>query len=484
MKEKMIQEEKHFKSKEKVLGQFFTPQEVSDFIVSFVSMHLSEKGSGCDPACGDGVFLSSLIKHGFKEVIGVDIDESVIRLIPPSVREKAKILVGDALIRSPRLCGEPILRENYFDAVVGNPPFSSKYGRVRDKSILDEYDVGRSLKSQAIEVLFLERFIKLAKDNGIIGIILPDGIFLNTGYRKLREYILDKCRILAVVSLPRAIFNGTKSTTSKTSILFAIKGQKHEGRVFMAEIKDIAELGEILNAYKNSETTNSATWVEVTADSLHPRTYLGEALPKFKFPTFRLGELIKDLFCGGTEYGKKRKFADKGLRYISAKVVTHLGIDFSRDKRKFIEPNSPMDKKWAHVRVNDVVFVRVGVGCIGRACVIVDEEDLGVADDWIYVIRVNDKIISPYYLAIFLQTRFGKIQIDKNKRGVGTVTIPQRLLKEIIVPVPPLELQSEIEKEYKEMVKLRRNGKYSEAEKIFKDMIMKLELALVDDKDN
>ncbi len=57
----------HFNRKEKVYGQFWTPQEVADFIVSFASKQLKDrKGIACDPACGDGVFLRSLKNEGFK----------------------------------------------------------------------------------------------------------------------------------------------------------------------------------------------------------------------------------------------------------------------------------------------------------------------------------------------------------------------------------------------------------------------------------
>ena len=136
------------------------------------------------------------------------------------------------------------------------------------------------------------------------------------------------------------------------------------------------------------------------------------------------------------------------IRFISAKVVTPLGIDFTREQRKYVEPGSPMDKKKAHVEIGDVLFVRVGVGCIGRAAVVIDENDLGVADDWIYVIRVK-KGYSPYYLAVFLQSKYGRMQIENAKRGVGTVTIPQRLLKEIEIPIPEAKFQDMLERKYK-----------------------------------
>ena len=52
--------------------------------------------------------------------------------------------------------------------------------------------------------------------------------------------------------------------------------------------------------------------------------------------------------------------------------------------------------------IDDLVFVRVG--CIGRAAVITSENEKGIADDWIYILKVKDKRISPFYLAFWLQT--------------------------------------------------------------------------------
>ena len=465
------QQEKHFKCKEKIFGQFFTPVKVADFIINLASLHIQDTKSACDPACGDGVFLSSMLKNGFKEVTGVDIEEGVMKSMDSELREKSKILAGNALPRK-NLYDNGTLPENYFDLVAGNPPFSAKYGRIKERGVLSAYKLGSRVRSQAIEVLFLERFVQLAKKSGIIGIILPDGIFLNINYRKVREFILNNCKVLAVISLPRGIFNSSKSTTSKTSVLFALKGEKHEGEVFMAEVESLNELDDVFEIYKEHNSNSNAFWVNIIPDTLSPKSYLTKTL-SFKEPSFKLKELINEMFCGSTEYGSKRKFCENGIPFISAKVVTYLGIDFPRD-RKFIEPNSIMDKKKAHTRIGDVLFVRVGVGCSGRTVVITDEKDLGIADDWIYIIRVNQKI-SPYYLAVFMQSKYGMAQINYAKRGVGTVTIPQRLLKEIEIPILPVQFQLYLEKAYKEMVATGRMGLYDKADRIYKDMVTKIE---------
>lgn len=179
--------------------------------------------------------------------------------------------------------------------------------------------------------------------------------------------------------------------------------------------------------------------------------------------------------CGATEYVERRSFSTEGIPFTSAKTVTWLGVDFSRDQ-KFIQPGSIMDKEKAHTRVGDVLFVRVGVGCSGRAAVVTDSAEEGVADDWIYIIR--PKKLAPFYLALFFATEFGRSQVDRLKRGVGTVTIPQKLLKAIRIPLPPEELNKEVEEGYLSMVRLRREGKIAEAEERFQSLVGRIEVWL------
>lgn len=459
-----IQREKFFKVKEKVLGQFFTPPEVAEFIVSFALIHLDRAERAIDPACGEGVFLLALLRHGLKEVWGVDTDPNVFNEMPKSIKERAKIIIGDALIRSPNLLQMFVLPENYFDLVVGNPPFSAKYGRISDYR-LKQYEISKNKRSEAVEVLFLERFISLARPGGVVGIIIPDGILINKNYEYVRKFILN-FNIIAIISLPRGLFNSNLRTTSKTSILFLKKERSEGSDVFMFEINSIDDLPRVIEAYKMRE----GLWVRPSSDCLHPKCWKKPSIQfKSGLEVQPLEKLIIEMRTGRTEYGSKRRFTNKGLRFISAKVVTPYGLCFKRDE-KFVEPNSPMDKKSAHVEPGDVLFVRVGVGSAGRTAVVLDENDIGVADDWIYIIRVDKNKILPHYLAIFLQTRFGKEQLESIKRGVGTVTIPQSELKKVLIPIPPKDFQEKIRELYIRMVSLTRAGKYDTAKELFEKM--------------
>ncbi len=447
------QSQNYFKKKEKILGQFFTPHRVADFIISYSEKFLTKREIICDPACGDGVFLNVAYGKDFKKVVGIDIDEDVKKFLPLKITKG--IIIKDALC--------DLSFENKADLVVGNPPFSAKYGKVIDQSLLSKFQLGQGRNSQAREILFLEKFFKLAKRNGVIGIILPIGIFANTQLSYVRGFMLENLKILAIISLPRGIFRSTgKKTASKTCILIARKSKSTpKGKIFMAKINNPYHL---LNIGKHGKL------VEIEDDILYPEYYFNKL--ELKVNT-NLSDLV-DIKNGATEYREKRFFVNNGLPFISAKVVTPLGIDFSK-KRKYIQPNSAMDKKRAYINLENLAFVRVGVGCIGRVAVITHKAEQGIADDWIYILKLKDTKISPYYLAFYLQTPSIQSEVRRLSRGTGTITIPIRLLKKIPVIIPNVNLNKKAKLTYLKIVELREKTQYKKAKYLHGAFIKRLD---------
>lgn len=110
------------------------------------------------------------------------------------------------------------------------------------KEVLDQKEIER-LKSFPIEILFLERFIQLAKPGGWIVVVIPDGILANSNSHYVREFIANRTKVEAIISLPRDTFKNT-GTNAKTSILFLRKFKESEKpdlnyRVFLASLEKI-----------------------------------------------------------------------------------------------------------------------------------------------------------------------------------------------------------------------------------------------------
>ena len=79
--------------------------------------------------------------------------------------------------------------------------------------------VGRD--TQELDILFVERCIKAldAKRGGELYIVLPEGLLNVKTYQSFREWLLTKCYLVTVVSLPEGAFIPFGKSVSKTTIL-------------------------------------------------------------------------------------------------------------------------------------------------------------------------------------------------------------------------------------------------------------------------
>ena len=110
-----------------------------------------------------------------------------------------------------------------FDVLMANPPFA---GDIKDTRVLAKYELGeKTLSSKkpkmGIDILFIERNLDFLKAGGRMAIVLPQGRFNNASDKHIRQYIAERCRILAVVGLHPNTFK--PHTGTKTSVLLVQK---------------------------------------------------------------------------------------------------------------------------------------------------------------------------------------------------------------------------------------------------------------------
>lgn len=114
-------------------------------------------------------------------------------------------------------------RDFNFDILMANPPFA---GDIKESRILAKYELsknsaGKTANKVGRDILFIERNLDFLKPGGRMAIVLPQGRFNNSSDRYIRDYITERCRILAVVGLHGNVFK--PHTGTKTSVLFLQK---------------------------------------------------------------------------------------------------------------------------------------------------------------------------------------------------------------------------------------------------------------------
>lgn len=254
--------EDFFKGK---MGQFFTPREVIRFCVEMLEPNKGDLV--LDPACGSGGFLLNTLDivrdfaernyddreaymhwHNFAKdnLYGIEINDQIARVCKMNMiihdDGHTNVINTDSLDSFKNI--EEIhkgFRKDRFDIILTNPPFGAKV-KASEKDYLKTFELGKSNEkvrnTQSTEVLFIERCIQFLKPKtGKMAIVLPDGILTNSSMQYVRDFILEKCQLEAVVSLPQYAFSHYGAGV-KSSLVFVRKlGEKEKRKnypIFMA----------------------------------------------------------------------------------------------------------------------------------------------------------------------------------------------------------------------------------------------------------
>ena len=212
---------------QKDAGQFRTPRHIIDFIVEVVNPMKND--SILDPACGTAGFLISAYKYIIKtanehkkplsagaikqlaqNITGYDIDPTMkkLSLVNLYLHQFAtqQVYEYDTLTKEDRWGDK-------FDVILANPPFMTPKGGIRPHNKF-------GIKANKSEVLFVDYFMEHLTLNGRAGFVVPEGIIFQsaTAYKGLRKMMIEDNYLYAVVSLPSGVFNPYSGV--KTSILF------------------------------------------------------------------------------------------------------------------------------------------------------------------------------------------------------------------------------------------------------------------------
>lgn len=276
----------YFKGK---MGQFFTPRPIIDFAVKLLQP--THDDLVIDPSCGSGGFLLSVLDtvrhdaekdydeqeayeiwHNFakKNLYGIEINDQIARIC------KMNMIIHDDghtnVISTDSLTFLKDIKELHkgftkdrFSLLLANPPFGAVVKSAeKEKKYLDQYKLGEGRQNQKTEILFIERCIDFLKPGeGRMGLVLPDGILTNSSLQYVREVLLERCVITAIISLPQFAFSHFGAGV-KSSLVFARKKAKDEVvedyPIFMAMAEKIGydatgrddanELPDILEQYR------------------------------------------------------------------------------------------------------------------------------------------------------------------------------------------------------------------------------------------
>lgn len=228
----------------KKYAQFFTPEQISDFMASWVLQGKNGRIDVLEPAFGLGVFSRSMCKINPRiSVIGYDVDETIFGYANDN-------------FASPE-CDVRLVLDNYltaswsekFDGIICNPPYF-KFHDYDNATLVPLVNAKLNTHLNGftnIYTLFLLKSIFQMREGGRMAYIVPSE-FLNSDYGvEVKRALMQSgvLRHVIIVDFTQCAFNDALTTAC---ILFCEKDAKSE-YVHFSKINNLEDLASSLKEY-------------------------------------------------------------------------------------------------------------------------------------------------------------------------------------------------------------------------------------------
>lgn len=228
--------------KSKMLGQYFTDEDMVSFMVKLVSP-LHKTDSVLEPSCGKGVFLKHLLALGYQNVVGYEVDATLAQ----------ESHVKDKIVYRSFVSEEFGKR---FKLSIGNPPYV-RWKHLSETARLEL--VNNALWKKYCNALcdflyiFILKSVELLDNGGQLIFITPSYWFFTTHGRMLRNYLVangsferiycfNETPIFKKVSSSIAVFKYVKGRVATPISIVEYNGkQLMDAKMLDAMLKEKAE---------------------------------------------------------------------------------------------------------------------------------------------------------------------------------------------------------------------------------------------------
>lgn len=196
----------------KLRGSYYTPKELSDFIVKLFINDLDIK-TILEPSCGDGIFLESVVNILNIEKIDYFKAVEIVREEVDKTKEKFRnyknidIIHGDFI-----LMYDELIKQKGYDLILGNPPYIRyQYLTEDQRNLQSKILVTHGMKSNKLInawVCFLVACVQLLNENGKIAFVIPAELLQVVYAEDLRLFLSNNLSKITLLLFEELVFEG------------------------------------------------------------------------------------------------------------------------------------------------------------------------------------------------------------------------------------------------------------------------------------
>ena len=240
-------------------GEFFTPQEVGELLAKIITVDKKTVNKVYDPACGSGGLLLKFAKELGKDNVidgfyGQELNLTTYNLARINMflhninYNKFNIERGDTLIHPAHWNDEP------FDAIVSNPPYSTKWVGKSNPVLINDArfaPAGVLAPESRADLAFVMHILSWLSSKGTAAIVeFPGALYREDNNQEpaIRKFLVDNNYIDTIIQLSGDMFFGTNSATC----ILVLKKNKTTTEVHFIDASD----EKIVNKNRMKKATN------------------------------------------------------------------------------------------------------------------------------------------------------------------------------------------------------------------------------------
>ena len=202
-------------------GEFYTPQEVAEVLATLALDGRSDVTRVYDPCAGSGSLLLKFAKllgpSSSRQYFGQEINLTTYNLCRINMFlhdvnfSNFDIALGDTLTEPAHWDDQP------FDAIVSNPPYSTKWVGKDDIALINDprfAPAGVLAPKSKADLAFTMHMLHWLSEDGTAAIVeFPGVLYRGAAEGKIRKYLVENNFVHAVIQLPPDLFFGTTIAT-------------------------------------------------------------------------------------------------------------------------------------------------------------------------------------------------------------------------------------------------------------------------------
>lgn len=347
-----------------------------------------------------------------------------------------------------------------FDKIFSNYPFGMNLRQLgTGQRYLEQIacNVPTIRKATSSDWVFNCLIMDLLNRGGKAVAIMTNGSTWNTIDADTRKYFVDHGFIECVIALPAKLFS---STNIPTTMIVLSHGNDS---VHMVDASDLCVKGRRQNVitdelaeriyeacYNESGISKTVTSEGIAANDymLNPGRYFLQKEAVDNGVPFEsvIKSISRGAHCSAEQLDAMDSKEPTNMQFLKTSDIQDGLITGPMQYLSYIESNF---EKYC-IKDRNLIISKVGAPAYKVAVASVEEGHKLLANANLYVVELDESKVAPYYLKAYLESAEGQSRFRNIAAGTVVLSIGIKDLKNMMIPLPPMEEQKRIAARYKD----------------------------------